>query len=343
VPEPGTNGVGAHVGEAQIPQVAGGCSHRRARASRGVRGGTANIGASDAYLSSGDMVTNPSLLNVPLAISAQQVNYNLPHLKAGVHVRLGWVTPGWVTPGWAPAKADHARDEVEPARLAELARPVSAALRAGCRRRPGSGRARSCPCTRTRCRAADAHPAYIAEISARALVATTSTTLASSPGGVLVARLLGEHHRPAQFCRCRVVVALLACLQAFLDHLREFGLPGVVGDVLVDPRGQLLVLGPDRPRRRTRRIPMFLKVLGRRRTQAIQDLRDQVGAGRSPNRRRRPGWTQWLNCGMPTPLIVVEMPRTLALRSLQVRKLNATVVPRRSFGGKIFSSVAWAG
>jgi phosphate transport system substrate-binding protein len=50
--------------------------------------GSASIGASDAYLSSGDMVKNPTLLNIPLAISAQQVNYNLPSLPASVHLRL---------------------------------------------------------------------------------------------------------------------------------------------------------------------------------------------------------------------------------------------------------------
>jgi phosphate transport system substrate-binding protein len=50
--------------------------------------GKVRIGASDAYLSSGDLVTNPSLLNVPLAISAQQVNYNVPGLAAGVHLKL---------------------------------------------------------------------------------------------------------------------------------------------------------------------------------------------------------------------------------------------------------------
>jgi phosphate transport system substrate-binding protein len=50
--------------------------------------GTVDIGASDAYLSSGDLVKNPTLLNVPLAISAQQVDYNLPSLPAGVHLRL---------------------------------------------------------------------------------------------------------------------------------------------------------------------------------------------------------------------------------------------------------------
>jgi len=50
--------------------------------------GTVSIGASDAYLSSGDLVKNPELLNIPLAISAQQVNYHLPGLQAGVHLRL---------------------------------------------------------------------------------------------------------------------------------------------------------------------------------------------------------------------------------------------------------------
>jgi phosphate transport system substrate-binding protein len=43
--------------------------------------GTVNIGASDAYLSSADMSQYPGLLNIPLAISAQQINYNLPGVK----------------------------------------------------------------------------------------------------------------------------------------------------------------------------------------------------------------------------------------------------------------------
>jgi phosphate transport system substrate-binding protein len=50
--------------------------------------GTVRLGASDAYLSSGDLVKNPSLLNIPLAISAQQVDYNLPSLGPGVHLNL---------------------------------------------------------------------------------------------------------------------------------------------------------------------------------------------------------------------------------------------------------------
>jgi phosphate transport system substrate-binding protein len=50
--------------------------------------GTADIGTSDAYLSSGDLVKNPALLNIPLAIAAQQVDYNLPGFGAGRHLRL---------------------------------------------------------------------------------------------------------------------------------------------------------------------------------------------------------------------------------------------------------------
>jgi phosphate transport system substrate-binding protein len=43
--------------------------------------GTINIGASDAYLSSSDLQTYPSMENIALAISAQQINYNLPTVK----------------------------------------------------------------------------------------------------------------------------------------------------------------------------------------------------------------------------------------------------------------------
>ena len=50
--------------------------------------GTLSIGASDAYLSSGDLVKNPTLLNVPLAISAQQVNYHVPGLPPGTNLHL---------------------------------------------------------------------------------------------------------------------------------------------------------------------------------------------------------------------------------------------------------------
>jgi phosphate transport system substrate-binding protein len=50
--------------------------------------GKADIGASDAYLSSGTLVQHRTLLNIPLAISAQQINYNVPGLRPGIHLRL---------------------------------------------------------------------------------------------------------------------------------------------------------------------------------------------------------------------------------------------------------------
>jgi phosphate transport system substrate-binding protein len=48
--------------------------------------GTADIGASDAYLSSSEVTATPTLLNIPLAISAQLVAYNIPGVTA--HVKL---------------------------------------------------------------------------------------------------------------------------------------------------------------------------------------------------------------------------------------------------------------
>jgi phosphate transport system substrate-binding protein len=50
--------------------------------------GSADIGASDAFLSSGDLVKNTTLLNIPLAISAQTVIYNLPQVSASTHIVL---------------------------------------------------------------------------------------------------------------------------------------------------------------------------------------------------------------------------------------------------------------
>jgi len=56
--------------------------------------GSVAIGASDAYLSSGDLLQHPSLLNIPLAVSAQSVIYNLPSLQ-GTHINLnGMVLAG---------------------------------------------------------------------------------------------------------------------------------------------------------------------------------------------------------------------------------------------------------
>ncbi len=48
--------------------------------------GVAQIGASDAYMSEGAMKQTP-MLNIPMAISAQQINYNVPGLN-DVHLNL---------------------------------------------------------------------------------------------------------------------------------------------------------------------------------------------------------------------------------------------------------------
>jgi phosphate transport system substrate-binding protein len=48
--------------------------------------GTVNIGASDAYLSSSDLQTYPTMLNIALAISAQQINYNVPGVTTPLHL-----------------------------------------------------------------------------------------------------------------------------------------------------------------------------------------------------------------------------------------------------------------
>ena len=79
----------AHAYQQQFPQVT--ISTRGTGSGTGIKdasAGTVDIGASDAFLSSGDLVKNPALLNIPLAVAAQQVDYNLPGLKPGVHLRL---------------------------------------------------------------------------------------------------------------------------------------------------------------------------------------------------------------------------------------------------------------
>ena len=46
--------------------------------------GTADIGASDAYLSVANLVEHPALENIPLVISAQLISYNLPSLAGNL-------------------------------------------------------------------------------------------------------------------------------------------------------------------------------------------------------------------------------------------------------------------
>ncbi len=53
--------------------------------------GLVQFGASDAYLSDAQMKKNPEMLNIPVAISSQMINYNLPGLN-NVHLKLNGTT-----------------------------------------------------------------------------------------------------------------------------------------------------------------------------------------------------------------------------------------------------------
>ena len=44
--------------------------------------GTVDLGGTDAYLSSSDRASYPTMMNIAVAISAQQVNFNIPNVKS---------------------------------------------------------------------------------------------------------------------------------------------------------------------------------------------------------------------------------------------------------------------
>jgi phosphate transport system substrate-binding protein len=50
--------------------------------------GVVDIGASDAYLSSSQTTQYPGLMNIPLAISSQMVNYNIQGVPSSTHLKL---------------------------------------------------------------------------------------------------------------------------------------------------------------------------------------------------------------------------------------------------------------
>jgi phosphate transport system substrate-binding protein len=50
--------------------------------------GQVQIGASDAYMADAQMASNSSMVNIPLAISAQQIMYNVPGIPASQHLKL---------------------------------------------------------------------------------------------------------------------------------------------------------------------------------------------------------------------------------------------------------------
>ncbi len=66
------------------------------------------FGASDAYMSDTQVAQNPGLLNIPLAISAQTVNYNIPELTAALKLSgpvLAGIYGGKITDWSDPAIA----------------------------------------------------------------------------------------------------------------------------------------------------------------------------------------------------------------------------------------------
>ncbi|MGA7541346.1 MAG: phosphate ABC transporter substrate-binding protein PstS [Steroidobacteraceae bacterium] len=92
------------------PQVS--ISARATGSGAGISGamdGTAQIGTSDAYMSDQEAEQNPQIINIPLAISAQTVNYNVPGLNgAGIKLNgptLAGIYFGRITEWDAPAIA----------------------------------------------------------------------------------------------------------------------------------------------------------------------------------------------------------------------------------------------
>lgn len=53
-----------------------------------VEKGIVQIGSSDAYLTNAQASANPNILNIPLAISAQQINYNVPGIASNIHLNF---------------------------------------------------------------------------------------------------------------------------------------------------------------------------------------------------------------------------------------------------------------
>ncbi len=75
--------------------------------------GIAQIGASDAYLSDAIMRMHPDMLNIPLAISMQMVNYNLPGLNHS-HIKLSGPVIAGIYSGSIRMWNDHAIAAMNP-------------------------------------------------------------------------------------------------------------------------------------------------------------------------------------------------------------------------------------
>jgi phosphate transport system substrate-binding protein len=75
--------------------------------------GSVRIGASDAYLSDEVAAQNPQILDIPLAISAQTINYNLPGLNEA-HIKLDGPTLAAIYTGAITQWDDPAIKEMNP-------------------------------------------------------------------------------------------------------------------------------------------------------------------------------------------------------------------------------------
>jgi len=76
--------------------------------------GEAQIGGSDAYLS--DTQMQAGLLNVPLAVSSQEISYNVPELHGGVPLRLSGPTLAGIYDGTIDAWDDARLRSINPGR-----------------------------------------------------------------------------------------------------------------------------------------------------------------------------------------------------------------------------------
>jgi len=99
----------------QFPQV----TLRSASSSSGVgissaAAGTTDIGASDAYLSPADMTKDPALVNIPLAVAALMVIYNIPGVSPSTHLKLNGSVLARIFSGRITAWNDPAIASVNP-------------------------------------------------------------------------------------------------------------------------------------------------------------------------------------------------------------------------------------
>ena len=80
--------------------------------------GVAQIGASDAYMADSQMKASP-MLNIPLAISAQQINYNIPEL-GNAHLNLSGPVLAGIYSGTITKWNDAAIKKINPALASKL-------------------------------------------------------------------------------------------------------------------------------------------------------------------------------------------------------------------------------